>query len=58
MGRPKIVIKYHFFLVFRRNVESGCYSAYCYDIELKEAFKRHAQGTMTIVPIIGEPCDW
>jgi len=33
-------------------------SAYCYDIEMQEALKRHAQGTLTVVPVIGQPCDW
>ena len=33
-------------------------SNYCYDTEMKRAMERHEAGTMRIVPIIVEPCDW
>ncbi|HVZ15281.1 MAG TPA: toll/interleukin-1 receptor domain-containing protein [Bauldia sp.] len=33
-------------------------SPYCYDREMKAAVARSNQGSMRIVPIIAEPCDW
>jgi len=33
-------------------------SGYCYDLELKRALERHEQGSMRVVPIIVQPCDW
>lgn len=33
-------------------------SPYCYDREMTEAMTRHNDGTMRVVPIILEPCDW
>lgn len=33
-------------------------SDYCYEREMTEALKRHDAGTMRVVPIIVEPCDW
>lgn len=33
-------------------------SGYCYDLELKRALERHDQGSMRVVPVIIQPCDW
>jgi TIR domain/Effector-associated domain 9 len=33
-------------------------SEYCYDIELKQAMKRHEAGEARVVPIILKPVDW
>ncbi|MDJ0717126.1 MAG: SUMF1/EgtB/PvdO family nonheme iron enzyme [Prochloraceae cyanobacterium] len=33
-------------------------SNYCFNIELKEAMKRHENGEAIVVPVILEPCDW
>lgn len=33
-------------------------SDYCYDIELKRALERHAEGTAKVLPVILHPCDW
>jgi hypothetical protein len=33
-------------------------SDYCYNEELLEALKRHEEGSIQVVPIIVEPCDW
>jgi hypothetical protein len=33
-------------------------SAYCRDIEVKQAMKRHMDGLATVVPIILKPCIW
>ncbi|UFZ05400.1 toll/interleukin-1 receptor domain-containing protein [Bradyrhizobium ontarionense] len=33
-------------------------SRYCYEQEMKSALERHADGTMRVVPVILEPCDW
>ena len=33
-------------------------SDYCYDVEIKRALERHADGTARVVPIILHPCDW
>ncbi|MHC1946490.1 toll/interleukin-1 receptor domain-containing protein [Bradyrhizobium sp. UFLA06-06] len=33
-------------------------SSYCYDQEVSKALERHAQGTLRVVPIVIEPCDW
>lgn len=33
-------------------------SDYCYEIEMKQALKRHAEGTLVVVPVIIRPCDW
>lgn len=33
-------------------------SAYCYEKEFEQALSRSGAGTMRIVPIIIEPCDW
>ena len=33
-------------------------SNYCYEQEMTIALKRHAEGSMRLVPIILEPCDW
>lgn len=33
-------------------------SSYCIDIELKHALEMEAQGSLRIVPVIFEPCDW
>lgn len=33
-------------------------SNYCYERELSEALKRHEVGTMTVIALICEPCDW
>jgi hypothetical protein len=33
-------------------------SNYCYETEMKRAMERHEAGTMRIVPLIVEPCDW
>jgi hypothetical protein len=33
-------------------------SQYCYQAELRAAIKRQEAGTMVIVPVIVEPCDW
>jgi len=33
-------------------------SSYCYDQEMAKALERHAEGTLRVVPIIVEPCDW
>lgn len=33
-------------------------SNYCYQREMENALKRHEEGTLRIIPIILEPCDW
>jgi hypothetical protein len=33
-------------------------SDYCYKREMEVAIKRHNEGTLRVVPIILEPCDW
>src|SRR5262249_54148473 len=33
-------------------------SDYCYEIEMKRAMERHAQGTARVIPIILRMCDW
>jgi hypothetical protein len=33
-------------------------SNYCYEREMAIALERHAKGTLRVVPIILEPCDW
>jgi len=33
-------------------------SDYCYEREMKEALKRHDDGSMRVIPVILEPCDW
>ena len=33
-------------------------SKYCYDIEVKEAMKRHGRGEARVIPVILRPCDW
>lgn len=33
-------------------------SDYCYDIELKRAMERHAEGKARVIPVILRSCDW
>lgn len=33
-------------------------SRYCYDLEMKEALRRHKAGEARVVPVILRPCDW
>ena len=33
-------------------------SAYCNDIEVRRAMKRHEEGSATVIPVILHPCDW
>lgn len=33
-------------------------SDYCYQKEMAEALARHEAGTMRVIPVIAEPCDW
>jgi TIR domain len=33
-------------------------SNYCYEREIAKALERHAEGTLRVVPVILEPCDW
>lgn len=33
-------------------------SNYCYELEMETALKRHEEGSMRVIPIILEPCDW
>jgi hypothetical protein len=33
-------------------------SSYCYDVEVKEALKRHEQGDAKVIPVILRPCNW
>lgn len=33
-------------------------SNYCYEREMKYAFERHDAGTLRVVPVIVQPCDW
>jgi hypothetical protein len=33
-------------------------SDYCYDIEMKEAMKRHETKETVVIPVILRPCDW
>lgn len=33
-------------------------SRYCYDLEMKEALRRHEAGKARVVPVILRPCDW
>lgn len=33
-------------------------SNYCYDVEMKRAMERHAEGTARVIPVILQPCDW
>ena len=34
------------------------HSDYCYDIEMKRAMERHAEGSTRVIPVILRPCDW
>jgi hypothetical protein len=33
-------------------------SEYCYDVEMKVALERHDNGSLRVIPVILEPCDW
>jgi hypothetical protein len=33
-------------------------SDYCFETEMREALRRHAAGTATVIPIIIRPCAW
>jgi TIR domain len=33
-------------------------SNYCYEREMEVALRRHEEGTLRVIPIILEPCDW
>lgn len=33
-------------------------SPYCYEVELKEAMRRHDVGEAVVIPVILRPCDW
>ena len=33
-------------------------SDYCYDIEMKQAMKRHQAGEAIVIPVILRACDW
>jgi hypothetical protein len=33
-------------------------SKYCYEREMAKAIKRHDDGSLRVIPIIVEPCDW
>ncbi len=33
-------------------------SPYCYEREMETALKRHQEGSLRVIPIILEPCDW
>ncbi|PWB65370.1 MAG: toll/interleukin-1 receptor domain-containing protein [Bradyrhizobiaceae bacterium] len=33
-------------------------SEYCYDKEMTEALRRHEEGSLRVIPVILEPCDW
>src|SRR4051812_5397437 len=33
-------------------------SEYCFDRELAKALERRSAGTMVVVPVVVEPCDW
>lgn len=33
-------------------------SNYCYDVEMKCAMERHAEGNARVIPVILDPCDW
>jgi hypothetical protein len=33
-------------------------SNYCYEQEMAKALERHAEGTLRVIPVILEPCDW
>lgn len=33
-------------------------SWYCYSVEMKRALERHEAGTVRVIPVIIEPCDW
>jgi hypothetical protein len=33
-------------------------SNYCYEREMTEALQRHSEGSIRVIPIILEPCDW
>jgi hypothetical protein len=33
-------------------------SNYCYEQEMAKALERHAKGTIRVIPVILEPCDW
>jgi hypothetical protein len=33
-------------------------SSYCYEKEMQSALERYAAGTLRVVPVILEPCDW
>ena len=33
-------------------------SNYCYEKEMEAALRRHEEGTIRVIPIILEPCDW
>lgn len=35
-----------------------CASDYCWDVEMKRALERHANGDARVVPIAIRPCDW
>ena len=34
------------------------HSDYCYDIEMKRALERHAEGSARVIPVILRPCHW
>lgn len=33
-------------------------SDYCYDIEMRRALEKHAEGSAVVIPVILRPCDW
>jgi hypothetical protein len=33
-------------------------SPYCYDLEMKEALRRHKAGEAKVIPVVLRPCDW
>ncbi|MFD1881435.1 toll/interleukin-1 receptor domain-containing protein [Paracoccus pacificus] len=33
-------------------------STYCYEIEVKRAMERHAEGSARVIPVILRPCEW
>lgn len=33
-------------------------SSYCYEREMQRALQRHDEGTLRVIPIIVQPCDW
>ncbi|HLI09580.1 MAG TPA: TIR domain-containing protein [Ktedonobacteraceae bacterium] len=34
------------------------HSDFCYEIEMKEAMRRHERGEAYVIPVILRPCDW